>query len=101
MLNTKYTYTKKKKKKKKREKKKSFSIGEQTNCEFLNKLRCKCPETAIRYLYYHKISKKSENSEINYRIFSCTQKEINSQSDEYLVILSTKTYVFEDNLTKY
>ena len=28
-------------------------------------------------------------------------KEIISQTDEYLVILSSKTYVFEYNLTKY
>ena len=30
-----------------------------------------------------------------------TQKEITSQTDKYLVILSSKTYVFESNLTKY
>ena len=30
-----------------------------------------------------------------------TQKEITSQTDSYLVILSSKTYVFENNLTKY
>ena len=30
-----------------------------------------------------------------------TLKEITSQSDSYLVILSSKTYVFEDKLTKY
>ena len=29
------------------------------------------------------------------------QKEITSQTDEYLVIMSSKTYVFEDNLTEY
>ena len=30
-----------------------------------------------------------------------TQKEITNQSDLYLVILSSKTYVFEYKLTKY
>ena len=30
-----------------------------------------------------------------------TQKEITSQTDEYLVILSSKAYVFEDKMTKY
>ena len=30
-----------------------------------------------------------------------TQKEITSQTDNYLVISSSKSYVFEDNLTKY
>ena len=30
--------------------------------------------------------------------FVCTQKEITSQTDEYVVILSSKTYVFEDKL---
>ena len=30
-----------------------------------------------------------------------TLKEIISQTDEYLVILSSKTYVFEDKMTKY
>ena len=30
-----------------------------------------------------------------------TQKEIVSQTDQYLVILSSKIYVFEDKLTKY
>ena len=29
----------------------------------------------------------------------CAQREITSQSDLYLVILSSKTYVFEDKLT--
>ena len=29
-----------------------------------------------------------------------TQKEISGQTDWYLVILSAKTYVFEDKLTK-
>ena len=29
------------------------------------------------------------------------QKERNSQTDLYLVILSSKTYVFEDKMTKY
>ena len=29
-----------------------------------------------------------------------TQKEITSQTDYYLVILSSKTYVFEDSMTK-
>ena len=29
------------------------------------------------------------------------QKEITSQTDLYLVNLSSKTYVFEDKLTKY
>ena len=29
------------------------------------------------------------------------QKEIISLTDEYLVILSSKTFVFEDKLTKY
>ena len=29
-----------------------------------------------------------------------TQKEITSQTDEYIVILSSKTYVFEDKSTK-
>ena len=38
--------------------------------------------------------------------FSCLlnkgpQKEISSQTDKYLVILSSKPYVFEDKLTKY
>ena len=31
----------------------------------------------------------------------CTLKEITSQTDQYLVILSSKTYVFEDKMTKY
>ena len=31
----------------------------------------------------------------------CTQKEITSQTDLYLVNLSSKTYVFEDKLTKF
>ena len=35
------------------------------------------------------------------KIYASTQKEINSQSDAYLVILSSKTYVFEDKRTKY
>ena len=30
-----------------------------------------------------------------------TQKEISSQIDKYLVILSSKTCVFEDNMIKY
>ena len=30
-----------------------------------------------------------------------TQKEITSQIDYYLVILSSKTHVFEDKMTKY
>ena len=30
-----------------------------------------------------------------------TQKEITRQTDEYLVILFSKTYVLKDNLTKY
>ena len=34
-------------------------------------------------------------------IWKNTQKEITSQIDQYLVILSSKTYVFEDNLTKF
>ena len=33
--------------------------------------------------------------------FLWTQKEITSQTDSYLVILSSKTYIFEDRLTKY
>ena len=33
--------------------------------------------------------------------YCTTQKEITRQTDLYLVILSSKTYVFEDNLTKY
>ena len=32
---------------------------------------------------------------------SCTQKEITSQTDLYLVILSSRTYVFEDKMTKF
>ena len=37
------------------------------------------------------------------RDFECggTQKEITSQTDLYLVSLSSKTYVFEDKMTKY
>ena len=30
-----------------------------------------------------------------------TQKEITSQTDQWIVILSSKTYGFEDKLTKY
>ena len=30
-----------------------------------------------------------------------TEKEITSQTDSYLVILSSNKYVFEDKLTKY
>ena len=30
-----------------------------------------------------------------------TQKEITSQTDYYLAILSSKTYVFEDKMTQY
>ena len=30
-----------------------------------------------------------------------SQKEITSQTDYYLVIMSSKTFVFEDKLTKY
>ena len=32
---------------------------------------------------------------------SYIEKEITSQTDQYLVILSSIIYVFEDNLTKY
>ena len=32
---------------------------------------------------------------------ACSQKEIISQTDLYVVILSSKTYVFEDKLTMY
>ena len=35
-----------------------------------------------------------------YRVL-ITQKEITSQTDKHLVNLSSKTYVFEDKLTKY
>ena len=35
-----------------------------------------------------------------YRVL-ITQKEITSQTDKHLVILSSKTYGFEDKLTKY
>ena len=31
----------------------------------------------------------------------CTERKKNSQTDKYLVILSSKTYVFEDKMTKY
>ena len=34
-------------------------------------------------------------------IIPVTLKELISQSDEYLVKLSSKTYVFEDKMTKY
>ena len=33
--------------------------------------------------------------------WASTKEEITSQTDLYVVILSSKTYVFEDNLTKY
>ena len=42
--------------------------------------------------------KTSESSVVT--LFTA-QKEITSQTDEYFVISSSKTYVFEDNLTKY
>ena len=31
----------------------------------------------------------------------CTQKEITSQTNKYLVILSSKPHVFEEKMTKY
>ena len=39
----------------------------------------------------------------NARSHACmhTQKEVTSQTDLYLVSLSSKTYVFEDKMTKY
>ena len=46
-----------------------------------------------------------ENMQLKHpNIFSLsmiTQKESTSQTDQYLVSLSSKTYVFEDKLTKY
>ena len=35
------------------------------------------------------------------REYVTSQKETTSRTDSYLVILSSKTYVFEDKLTKY
>ena len=37
----------------------------------------------------------------NYVLHEGSQKEITSQTDLYIVILSSKRYVFEDKMTKY
>ena len=53
------------------------------------------------YTHLSELPLKYSRKTWRYVVSLKTQKEITSQTDKYLVILSSKTYVFEDKLTEY